>query len=164
MVRTLCVTLSLLVLSLLSGSAGTNAPFSIRQRDGTSWLTRPDGTQFFSLGVCVVNQGVSREKFNPANPGYAAFQNYENSNRWAEATLGRLQSWKFTTVGGWSDYAALLPCRAPGVAFIPVLAIGMTAGAPWRDMWDTNIIARMHQIARDQILPIREDPRLLGYY
>jgi hypothetical protein len=31
-------------------------------------------------------------------------------------------------------------------------------------MWDTNIIARMHQIARDQILPLRDDPRALGYY
>jgi hypothetical protein len=31
-------------------------------------------------------------------------------------------------------------------------------------MWDTNVIARMHQIARDQILPLRDDPRLLGYY
>ena len=50
------------------------------------------------------------------------------------------------------------------MAFIPVLAVGMTCGAPWRDMWDTNIIARMHQIARDQILPLRDDPRLLGYY
>jgi hypothetical protein len=31
-------------------------------------------------------------------------------------------------------------------------------------MWDTNIIARMHEIARDQILPLRDDPRVLGYY
>ncbi len=37
--------------------------------------------------------------------------------------------------------------------------VGSTAGAPWWDMWDTNIVARMHQIARDQILPLRDDPR-----
>jgi hypothetical protein len=127
-------------------------------------LIKPNGKQFFSLGVCVVNQGASPEKFNPTNPGYAAFQHYENSNRWAEATLNRLKEWKFTTVGGWSDIAALRRCRDADVVFIPILAVGMTAGAPWLDMWDTNIIARMHQIARDQILPIREDPRVLGYY
>jgi len=50
------------------------------------------------------------------------------------------------------------------VAFIPVLAVGMTCGVPWLDMWDTNIIAQMHQIARDQILPLQNDPRVLGYY
>jgi hypothetical protein len=155
---------SLLMLSLLYTGAATNPPFSIQQRDGISWLAKPNGERFFSLGVCVVNQGESREQFTPTNPGYAAFQHYENSNRWAEATLNRLKSWKFTTVGGWSDYAALRQCRDADVAFIPVLAVGMTAGAPWRDMWNTNLIARMHQIARDQILPLRSNPRILGYY
>src|SRR5439155_1479490 len=95
---------------------------------------------------------------------YAAYEHYENSNRWAEAALKRLKLWKFTTVGGWSDLGALKQCRDPDVAFTPVLAVGMTCGAPWRDMWDTNLIARMHQVARDQILPLRDDPRLLGYY
>jgi len=163
-VRTIFISASLLVISLLRSGADTNAPFSIQEREGISWLTKPNGGRFFSLGVCCVNQGVSREKFSLTNPGYAAFQHYENSNRWAGAALQRLKSWKFTTVGGWSDYPALQQCRDADVAFIPMLAVGMTAGAPWLDMWDTNIIARMHQIARDQILPLRDDPRLLGYY
>ncbi|HUA39325.1 MAG TPA: hypothetical protein VMA35_13115 [Candidatus Sulfopaludibacter sp.] len=164
MVRTIFITASLLVAGLLCAGADTNAPFSIQQRDGISWLTRPDGTPFFSLGVCCVNQGVSPEKFNPKNPGYAALRHYANSNIWAETTLHRLKSWNFTTVGGWSDYPALRQCRDKGVAFIPVLAVGMTAGAPWLDMWNTNLIAVMHRIAREQILPLRDDPRLLGYY
>jgi hypothetical protein len=164
MVRTLFISTTMLVLSLLRIGASTNAPFSIQQRDGISWLTKPDGERFFSLGVCVVNQGASREKSSSTNPAYAAFQHYENSNQWAEATLRRLKSWRFTTVGGWSDFPALQPCRDADVAFIPVLAVGMTCGAPWLDMWNTNLIARMHQIARHQILPLRDDPRLLGYY
>ena len=154
--RTIFITTSLLALSLLRGVADTNAPFSIQEREGISWLTRPNGQHFFSLGVCCVNQGASREKFSLTNPGYAAFQHYENSNRWAEATWQRLKSWKFTTVGGWSDYPALEQCRDADVAFIPMLAIGMTCGAPWRDMWDTNLIARMNQIARDQILALED--------
>ncbi len=149
---------------LLSSGAATNDSFSIQQREGIYWLTKPDGERFFSLGVCVVNQGASRDRFNPTNPGYAAFQHYENSNRWAKATLNRLKSWKFTTVGGWSDYPAFLQCRDADVAFIPVLAVGMSCGVPWLDMWDTNIIAQMNKIARDQILPLRGDPRVLGYY
>ena len=162
--RTIFITTSLLALSLLRGGAATNAPFSIQQREGVSWLTRPNGERFFSLGVCVVNQGASREQFSSRNPGYAAFQHYPNPNRWAEAALKRLESWKFTAVGGWSDFPALQQCRDADVAFIPVLAVGMTCGVPWWDMWDTNIIARMHQVARDQILRLRDDPRVLGYY
>jgi hypothetical protein len=163
-VRIITITASLLIPGLLCCGAATNDSFSLQQHEGISWLTRPNGERFFSLGVCVVNQGASRESFNPTNPGYAAFQHYENSNRWAEVTLQRLKSWKFTTVGGWSDYLALQQCREADVAFIPVLAVGMSCGVPWLDMWDTNIIAQMNQIARDQILPLRGDPRVLGYY
>jgi hypothetical protein len=163
-VRTTFFTASLLALSLLRGAGAANAPYSIQERNGISWLAKPDGERFFSLGVCVVDQGVSRGRFNPNNPGYAAFQHYANSNRWAEAALLRLKEWKFTTVGGWSDYPALLQCRDADQAFIPVLAVGMSCGVPWRDMWDTNVIAQMHQIARSKILPLHDDPRVLGYY
>jgi len=138
--------------------------FSIRTQDDRSWLVRPDGTQFFSFGVCVVDQGASRETLCPTNPGYAAFQHYSDSNDWVAATLKRLKSWNFTTIGGWSDYQAFQRCCDVEVAFTPVLHVGSTAGVPWWDMWDTNIIARMHQVARRQILPLRDDPRLLGYY
>ena len=162
--RTIIITTSLLASSLLPGGAATNAPYSVQQREGISWLTKPDGERFFSLGVSVVDQGASQQDFTAANPGYAAFEHYKNSNHWAETTLQRLKSWKFATIGGWSDFAALRQCRDADVAFIPVLAVGMTCGAPWRDMWDTNLIARMHRVARDQILPLRDDPRVLGYY
>src|SRR5260370_9674771 len=31
-------------------------------------------------------------------------------------------------------------------------------------MWDPQVIRRMEAVARDQILPLRDDPRLLSYY
>src|SRR4030095_15084509 len=49
-------------------------------------------------------------------------------------------------------------------AWAPVLHMGSTAGAPWWDMWDPKIVDRMDQVAREQILPLRDDPRLIGYY
>jgi hypothetical protein len=155
---------NLLLSGLPCAGSTTNAPFSIQERDGISRLIDPDGKRFFSLGVCVVGQGASREDFNSTNPAYAAFQHYENSNRWAVATLQRLKSWGFTTVGGWSDFRALKECGEREVAFTPVLHVGSTCGVPWWDMWDTNIIQRMHQVARDGILPLRDDRRVLGYY
>jgi len=31
-------------------------------------------------------------------------------------------------------------------------------------MWDPKIVDRMDQVAREQILALRDDPRLIGYY
>ena len=153
-----------LLAAALHGQAANDAAFSIQEQGSTAWLVKPNRQRFFSLGVCVVNQGASRQDYNPTNPGYAAFQHYATSNLWVEVVLKRLKAWHFTTIGGWSDYAALKSQREADVAFIPVLAVGITCGVPWFDMWDTNIIARMHHVARDQILPLRDDPRVLGYY
>ena len=150
--------------SAAPAGAPVNPPFSIQQHDGISWLVRPDGERFFSLGVCVVGQGSSRQEFDSANPSYAAWQHYADSNLWARTTQQRLKAWGFTTVGGWSDFHVLRQCTDEGVAFAPVLHIGSTAGAPWWDMWDVKITDRMDQVARDQILPLRDDPRVIGYY
>ena len=141
-----------------------NDPFSIRSHEGVAWLADPAGTRFFSFGACCVDQGMARETYQAERPGYAAWQHYADSNRWAEATLKRLKSWGVTTIGGWSDFAALRQCRDVPFAFTPVLHVGSTAGAPWWDMWDPKIIDRMDQVAREQILAVRDDPRLLGYY
>src|SRR5436309_6341617 len=162
--RGLLLTSSLVACGLSVSQSAAIAPFSIQQQDGAAWLVRPNGERFFSFGACVVDQGASLSEYNPTNPGYAAFQHYENSNRWAAATVQRLRSWKFTTIGAWSDFDTLKQCHDGVMAFTPMLAVGMTCGAPWVDMWDTNVIARMHEVARKQILPLRDDPRLLGYY
>jgi hypothetical protein len=147
-----------------SNSSPAGKPFSFQRQDGIDWLVKPNGEQFFSLGVCVANLGTVREEFNPDNPGYSASRHYADSNHWAEATLKRLKSWGFTTIGGWSDFQTLRHNREAKVAFTPVLHIGATAGAPWWDMWDPKIVGRMEQVARDQILPLRDDPRVIGYY
>jgi hypothetical protein len=107
-----------------------------------------------------VNQGVSPKQWEPANPGYAAWRHYTDTNEWAVLTLRRLKAWGFTTIGGWSDFQVLSRCRDADVAFAPVLHIGATAGAPWWDMWDPKIVERMDQVARENILPLRDDSRL----
>src|SRR6266571_725279 len=142
----------------------TTPGFSIQQQGETAWLVRPNGERFFSLGVCGVSQGASRNDFDPANPSYAAWQHYADSNLWAKATLKRLKGWGFTTVGGWSDFQVLRDYGDDEVAFAPVLHVGSTAGAPWWDMWDPGITDRMDAVAREQILALRDDPRLIGYY
>jgi hypothetical protein len=153
----------LLTLSLFSVS-GAAPPFSIQRTGERFTLVDPVGQPFFSRGVCVLTQGESRESFDPENPSYAAWQQYEQPEKWADVSLQRLSDWKFTTVGGWSDYKRFIKSTNMLRAFTPVLHIGSTAGAPWWDMWDAKNIQRMDDVARKQILQYRDDPRLLGYY
>jgi hypothetical protein len=139
-------------------------PFSIQEQDAHWWLASPEGRRFFSLGVCCVYQGALRKSFDSENPGYAAWQQYDTPAAWADASLRRLKSWGFTTVGGWGDFGILRKSREETLYLAPVLHIGSSAGAPWLDMWDSKLILRMEEIAREQILRLRNDPRLLGYY
>ena len=145
-------------------ASATVAAFSIRQQGTGWWLVNPQGQPFFSLGVCCVTLGASREEYDPENPGYAAWQHYPDSRSWADATSQRLKSWGFTTIGAWSDHGTLARSKEMTLWLTPVLHIGSTAGAPWWDMWDPKIIRRMEEVAREQILTVRDDPRLLGYY
>jgi hypothetical protein len=66
-----------------------NPPFSIQQQGQQSWLVKPNGDRFFSLGVCCVNQGSSTKEWDPANPSYAAWQHFNEPNTWAITTLRR---------------------------------------------------------------------------
>lgn len=148
-----------------SAVPNSSAPrFFIRNEQTNWWLLTPEGRKFFSLGGCCVNQGPLPNAFDSENPSYAAWQHYSHSNVWADSTLRRLKSWGFTTVGGWSDFAALRESREQTLWLTPVLHIGSTAGAPWWDMWNEKNIRRMENIAREQIATFRDDPRLLGYY
>jgi hypothetical protein len=139
-------------------------PYSVRH-DGQRWsLASPDGKPFFSLGVCVLAQGPSRDSYKNDNPAYASWRYYKEPGDWADASLRRLKSWRFTTVGGWSDYETLMRSQEMTLGIMPVLSLGATAGAPWWDMWDEKITSRMEQVARDQIVKVRDHPRLIGYY
>jgi hypothetical protein len=128
------------------------------------WFASPDGKRFFSLGVCMFNQGLTKEEYNPAKPSYAALRHYDVPEAWADASLRRLKSWGFTTVGGWSDYSTLARSREHDLWITPVLHLGSTSGAPWFDMWDEKIIRRIKQVAQQNMASSRGDPRVLGYF
>ncbi len=149
--------------SVLDSSA-TAPPFSVGVRDGAWWLFTPGGLRFFSRGVCVVTPGLPREAYDVENPAYAAWHHYPDNRTWAEATSRRLNSWRFTTLGAWSDLASLRPAGDTNLFLTPVLHMGSTAGAPWWDMWDPEVIGRIDSTARQTILDVRDDPRLIGYY
>src|SRR5882672_902875 len=95
-------------------STNSAGAFVVKREEGKWWLVSPSGQNFFSMGVCVVSRGSSKEEFDVENPSYASWQHYETPGKWAEATTARLKQWRFTTVGGWSDYAEMLAVKDGG--------------------------------------------------
>ena len=152
------------VIERAAPSSNQSPGFLVVRQEGKWWLISPARERFFSMGVCVVSRGSSKEEFDAENPSYAAWQHYADSQQWAAATLARLNSWGFTTAGGWSDYQELRSAKERQLFITPVLHMGSTSGLPWWDMWDEKNVARMEEVAREKILAIRDDPRLMGYY
>ncbi|MBI4603934.1 MAG: serine hydrolase [Planctomycetes bacterium] len=139
-------------------------PFRL-ERDGHAWwLRRPDGSRFFSLGACVVDRGAAESELETGRPAYSARRHYPSAGAWADATLERLRAWGFTTIGAWSDYGPLLAAEDRGFCATPELHAGATAGAPWWDLWSEVVVRRVRQAAREGIVPVRRDGRVLGYY
>ena len=128
------------------------------------WFVSPQGKPFFSLGVCMFNQGADKEDFNPAKPSYAALRYYDTPEAWAKANVPRLRSWGFTTAGGWSDYEVLKRAANSELWMTPVLNLGSQSGAPWFDMWDEKVVRRIKELAESSLVPLRGNPQVIGHY
>jgi len=102
--------------------------------------------------------------FTLTNPAYAGWHHFPEPTKWADDTIDSLKSWGFTTIGGWSDIDLLLRSTKMDMPFTLVLHMGIKAGAPWSDMWDSTVIKNMEKLASEQILKVRDHPCLLGYY
>jgi hypothetical protein len=138
--------------------------FSVQHGDSGWSFVSPTGQRFFSLGVCVLTQGTARDAYDPARPSYAAWRHYDTPTLWADAALRRLKSWGFTTIGGWSDVATLNQSSEQTLWLMPVPHLGSTVGFPWWDMWNEKHLARMERLAAERLGPLRDDPRVIGYY
>lgn len=153
----------LCVLSLGVSHAATNKNFyRVAQKNGVWWFIAPDGTPFFSNGVNVVSPGATRTSYRFAHPEYAAFRHYPNDVAWARATLSRLRSWNFNTIGGWSS-DVLIGSRAE-MPYTIVLDLGRGAGVPWSDLFSARAARQFDRAARRQIVRFKDDSRLLGYF
>jgi hypothetical protein len=139
--------------------------FHLINEKGVDWIVRPDGRKLWSFGVCCVDQGVKQKDYKADNPSYAAFRYYPGAATWASDTLGRLTKWGFNTVGAWSDDVDLqMVSNQPDVVFIPILHIGSSAGAPWKDMWDPATVKLMDEVGKTGIEAHHRDPRVMGYF
>src|ERR1700754_3885600 len=159
----LCLRLSAALLILTTVAAASHAApgfYRVEQSAGVWWFIAPDGTPFFSNGVNVVTPGATPADDRPVAGEYAALHHYPTFDAWSDATLARLRSWNFNTIGGWSS--ARLSQRA-GMPYTLVLDLGRAAYAPWSDLFSPAVARQFDEAARRQVSPLKNDANLLGY-
>lgn len=151
--------------SFAQGSGTSPKPFGVGVRDGVWWMLRPDGTPFWSFGVDCVAPGSDWRTIDLGNPSYAAFRLFPDSKAWVDSTLDRLRDWGFNTIGGWADVELLR--KHAGERALPyavVLHLGAYDKAPWHDLFGVSMRRAIEQAAKDQIVPLLDDPNLIGYF
>src|SRR5262249_43267997 len=123
-----------------------------------------NGSRFFSLGVDVVDRGAPRARYHPERPEYASFLYYPDDAAWATTVLDRLRRWNFNTFGAWSDVDILATARSPRLPYTLGLWIGSANGVPWLDLFGAKAARGFDKLAREMVLPHRDDPNLIGYF
>jgi agarase len=140
--------------------------FRVEQVEGVWWFITPGGDRFISAGV----NHVSFTADHAPALGYAPYARataakYGNEEKWAGATVDRLKSWGFNTIGGWSSSHA---CQRE-IAYTPILNLGVRAGGDWLrgtfpDVFSVRFQESVEATVQAECLPRRDDPWLLGYF
>lgn len=161
------VLLLVALLSLSSASAldsrGTDGRFSVGRSVGRDVFLTPEKKPFWSLGVCCTDPGQSWSDADPSNPSYRAYAIFPTVKDWVNDTNLKLKAWGFNTLGGWSAYD-LFRKHGNELPYTIVLHLGAWNKAPWKDMFAEEASFWAEHAAREQITPVKDDPRLIGYF
>jgi hypothetical protein len=146
---------------LFVGSALAQDYFTVGQEDGRWWLFDTEGERFFSTGV---NALTPQGHHCPDCGGYpyhdTIMEKYGSEEAWAEATVVRLDDWKFNTLGGWCNNGLF-----PEMPYAPVLYL---SGADWLsgyvpDYWSDEFYDHVEE-ASQTCYASADDTNLLGYF
>jgi len=158
------LTLAPLLLAAITVAQAEGTRYTVGKRDGVSWFFDSQGRPLWSFGVCVVDQGVGFDDYKPDNPAYGAWRFYPSRPDWAQGAVQTLRDGGFNTIGAWSAYRPLLDVPGNDLKFTPVLHNGSTAGFPWLDMWDPELVAKSDAVAKSVMDPLKNDDRVIGYF
>jgi hypothetical protein len=131
--------------------------WSVARENGAAWLKTPCGQRFFSLGVNVVDGGISGTKLT--RPHYDWHADAATLEDWLGQARTRLGAWGFNSAGAWS-----LPPRQVALPTAIDLELGRNAKFHWFDPFDPAMPERLAEVARQLTLPYRDTPYRLGYF
>jgi len=137
-------------------TAGTTR-WSVTRDNGASFLVTPCGEKFFSVGVNVVDGGISGTRLD--RPHYDWHEAAGTLPDWIAAARRRLQQWGFNSAGAWS-----LPPQELKLPSVINLELGRLSRFHWFDPFDPAMPARMDAEAKRLTAPYRDSPYRIGYF
>jgi hypothetical protein len=143
--------------------------FRVDERDGVFWLVDPDGGRFLSKGVNTVRFDQDHIRSTNRVP-YAdnCREKYGSQHIWRAAVANRLASWKFNTLGCWSD-EVVASAGSSLLATAPTAALGATFRLHRRDqicpdVFDPAFAAHIRESANDRCTMRRNEAGLIGTF
>jgi hypothetical protein len=141
----------------LNGSFTATGFFHVAQAsDGRWWFVDPNGQPFYSAGIDHVSASPDVDVTTGQCPYCQAIASeYPTTTAWANATVDRLRSWGFNTIGPFSDSSTFAPLMPYTVQ------LTMASGADW---FAPSFVTHTDQVAATQVAPLANDPNLIGYF
>lgn len=159
--------LSLLAAAVLLGTGrpgracdlanATSTRWTITKGPGPRFLVTPCGRKFFSIGVNVIDGGISAAHLGRPHYDWRRFA--ASLPAWIAATRDRLARWGFNSAGAWS-----LPPQALKLPSIIDLELGRRARFHWFDPFSPATTARVYAMAKLLTAPYRNTPYRIGYF
>ena len=135
-----------------------------KDRDGVWWFVRPDGGREFLNGVTTVQPHLAGR--DPRGPHYVA-RDWDGRStsgpgldRWAEAALARVSAFGFKGLGAWCDPVF----HKYDVAITRDLNLSTWQIGGASRVFDAKWEAGIEDAVRRQVVPLRDNKSLVGYY
>jgi hypothetical protein len=139
--------------------------FKIEKINGIWWFIDTEGKTFISKGVNHINffgDYCPELGYSPYNLN--VIKKYGNEEKWAIATVERLKSLNFNTIGAWSSQSLF-----PYLPYTYILNFAGKAGGDWLkgsfpDVFDPKFSKKIDEIASKECLQRKNDKLLIGYF
>ena len=130
--------------------------FSIGQLNGHSFFVTPTGQPFYSSGIDHVTPDPDTDRTTGQCPYCETIASeYPTTTAWVSATVSRLRSWGFNSLGPFSNYN-LFGSQMPFS-----VQLGMASGDDW---FTPSFVTHADAVAASQVAPLANDPNLIGWY
>jgi hypothetical protein len=136
--------------------------FSVAKTSKGRWyLVTPQGQPFYSTAVATVTTNGDVDRATGQCPYcQTVASNYPSKAAWDSATLARLRSWGFNTLGAFSDIGSL----GSQMPYEVQLSMGNGSAANVTDWFAPAFATHADQVAAAQVAPLANDPNLIGFF
>jgi hypothetical protein len=155
------VSLASLIPAQPAGAADTpfkaTGYFSIGQMNGRSFFVTPTGQPFYSTGIDHVTPAPTTTSITGQCPYCETIASeYPSTSAWGTATVARLRSWGFNSLGPFTYDVSLFGSQMPFS-----VELSMASGDDW---FTPSFVTHADQVAATDVAPLADDPNLIGWY